>query len=179
MHFGYTWVNANNSDSNELKNFLHCKNDSLLQGTLFYSETNKQLSQSLNNEQTETDFTSNDNDQDDSASSKGNIVLASSLTNNYPKNLNWNSQNAQFKRAFDLCGSNIEAQHHLYVHITQFIHSEEINHSDNMAVMKKRYHDYDKEGNSSQKNVSTIISSNKIVNTYSRSTKRTKSSYEK
>ena len=80
---------------------------------------------------------------------------------------------------YELCGSNIQSQRRLYDHMTELVHSMEINHSDNANVVSKRNHEYlDKNDSSGNKNT-TIVSSNKVVNTYSRSTKRSKHNYEK
>ena len=62
--------------------------------------------------------------------------------------------------------------------MTEFVHSMEINHNDNSKIVKKRNLDF------AQTNVSDeprhmVVSSSKVVNTQSHSTKRAKNNYEK
>ena len=74
---------------------------------------------------------------------------------------------AMFKRANDLCGNDVESHKGLYTLLSNFVLTREINHNDNQKILKKR------------KNDIVTISSNKVINTQKRSTKRYKSSYEK
>ena len=81
---------------------------------------------------------------------------------------NFSSKLALLKRAQDLCGTNETLHNQLYTWLENFVISNEINNTDNDNVLQSR-----------SKNEIVTISSNKVTNKRSKSTKRTRPAYEK
>lgn len=174
-----SWVYANNDDDDTLKSLLAHRNDSLYSGSLFASQQSIEFSQSIEEQNTYDHEFALHNDDDDSNRSEVDTTQQSLAENDFfPEPLNYASQHVIFKRAIDLCGNNVKAHRELYSRMIEFVHSMEINNTDNAAVIKKRNNDHLENSKSTSQGV-TIVSSNKVVNTYNRSTKRAKHNYER
>lgn len=164
-----TWIFKNNSSDPSLKSLLTKKNDSLTDAYLFTSQENTKFSQSLDDNGNDTFEIDSINDEDEDTS----------ITPLYPQHFNYNTHNVVLKRAVDLCGNDVSAHQRLYDILNEFNIAMEANHNDNQKVFKEKNKDFMNNDKSNVNNDVTLISSNKVVNTLARSTKRTKYSYEK
>ena len=146
------WVNTFKSNNPELKQLLQNNDSSFLTTVISLSQQEQEYHNSLESE----DKVSIDiDDYDDTDVTNINHPI---FTDKY----------SMFKRAQDLCGNDVEKHKELYNMLSNFVLTNEINHNDNRRILNKR----------KNKGIVTI-SSNKIVNTRKRSTKRMKSCHEK
>ena len=169
------WSYVHKTTDEQLNRILGQADDNLLDGHVFQSETNHQLSQEAYNED-ESASPNYDNHDDEHNSNY--TDYDSAFRNAYPEPLDFNAHNALLKRIYALCGKDKEANRRYYDLSANFLNSMEINHKDNAKILKKRNLDFE-ENNLSDEPRHTIVSSSKIVNTQSRSNKRPKYSYEK
>ena len=148
------WIKQNNTTNQAIKQLIQSKTADLV-------SIDVEVSQEQENVQTYLEEGNIFNNEDDNDSFCDFLA--------YPKDHPiYTDKMAMFRRASDLCGNDVDKHKELYDMLNDFVSKNEMNNCDNDKVLAKR------KGNGS----GTVISSNKVINTTHKSTKRKRAFYE-
>ena len=152
------WIRQNNTDDSAIKQLIQSKTPDLVSVDVNLSQEQEHIhSQTHLEDDNAFDMDqNNDNNDDICAYRKDHPIYTDKM--------------AMFRRASDLCGNDVEKHKELYEMLHGFVSSNEMNNGDNDKILAKR--------KAENYSVPTLISSNKVINTTHRSTKRKKAFHE-